>query len=30
MKYVITGGDEDGKTFPITMSPCDEEQYKDF
>ena len=30
MKYVITGGDEDGKEFPITMSPCSEEQYKDF
>ena len=30
MKYVISGGDEDGKTFPISMSPCDEDQYKDF
>ena len=30
MKYVISGGDEDGKTFPIDMLPCDEDQYKDF
>ena len=30
MKYTITGGDEDGKTFPITMSPCGEDEYANF
>ena len=30
MQYKITGGDEDGKKFPISMSPCDEKDYSDF
>ena len=30
MKYVITGGDEDGKEFPITMTPCEDSEYANF
>ena len=30
MQYTITGGDEDGKKFPISMSPCSEKEMVKF